>query len=100
MDELLLTVVVYELLLFLLVTNFFFLVAPKGAFCLSGCPVYRGLWGVRSSGIISSLLLFWLSVQMKELVIVYVEIEPFAALNVRIADNEIYLSGSFFRFLC
>ena len=47
MDELLLTVVVYELLLFLLVTNFFFLVAPKGAFCFSGCPVYRGLWGVR-----------------------------------------------------
>ena len=37
---------------------------------------------------------------MKELVIVYVEIEPFAALNIRIADNEIYLSGSFFCFLC
>ena len=80
--------------------TFFFLVAPKGALCFSGCPVYRGLWGVRSSGIISSLLLFRLSVQMKELVIVYVEIEPFAALNIRIADNEIYLSGSFFCFLC
>ena len=79
--------------------TFFFLVAPKGAFCFSGCPVYRGLWGVRSSGIISSLLLFRLSVQMKGLVIVYVEIEPFAALNIRIADNEIYLSGSFFCFL-
>ena len=38
MDELLLTVVVYELQLLLLVTNF----------CFSGCPVYRGLWGVRS----------------------------------------------------
>ena len=99
MDELLLTVVVYELLLFLL-DKLFFLVAPKGAFCFSGCPVYHGLWGVRSSGIISSLLLFRLSVQMKELVIVYVEIEPFAALNIRIADNEIYLSGYFFRFLC
>ena len=44
MDELLLTVVVYELLLLLLVTNsIFYLVAPKGAFCFSGCPVYRGL---------------------------------------------------------
>ena len=100
MDELLLTVVVYELLLFLLVTIFFFLVAPKGAFCFSGCPVYRGLWGARSSGIISSLLLFRLSVQMKELVVVYVEKEPFAALNIPIVDNEIYLSGPFFRFLC
>ena len=46
--------------------------APKGAVCFSGCPVYLGLCGVRSSGIISSRLLFRLSVQMKELVVVNV----------------------------
>ena len=101
MDELLLIVVVYDLLLLLLVTNFFvYLVAPKGAFWFSGCPVYRRHWGVRSSGIISSLLLFRLSFQMKELVVVYVEIEPFAVLLIRIVHNEIYLSSPFFRFLC
>ena len=100
MDKLLLIVVVYDLLLLLLlVTNFFFyLVAPKGAFCFSGCPVYRGHWVVRSSGIISSLLLFRLSVQMMEHVVV--EIEPFTVLTIRIVHNEIYLSGSCFRFLC
>ena len=88
MDELLLIVVVYDLLLLLLVTNFFvYLVAPKGAFCFSGCPVYRGQWGVRSSGIISSLLLFRLSAQMKELVVVYVKIEPLAVLPIRIVHN-------------
>ena len=38
--------------------------------------------------------------QMKELVVVYVEIEPFAVLPIRIVHNEIYLSGSFFRVLC
>ena len=89
MNELLLIVVVYDLLLLLL-----------GAFCFSGCPVYRRHWGVRSSGIISSLLLFRLSFQMKELVVVYVEIEPFAVLLIRIVHNEIYLSSPFFRFLC
>ena len=101
MDKLLLIVVVYDLLLLLLllVTNFFFyFVAPIGAFCFSGCPVYRGHWGVRSSGIISSLLLFRLSVQMMEHVVV--EIEPFTVLTIRIVHNEIYLSGSCFRFLC
>ena len=57
MDELLLTGVGYALLFLLLVTNFFFfLVAPKGAVCFSGCPGYRGLWGVRSSGIMSSFI--------------------------------------------
>ena len=34
MDEQQVTFVVYELLLLLLITNFFYLVAPKGAFCL------------------------------------------------------------------
>ena len=38
--------------------------------------------------------------QMKELVVVYVEIEPFAVLPIGIVHNEIYLSGSFFRVLC
>ena len=79
--------------------TFFYLVAPEGAFCFSGSPVYCGLWGVRSSRIITSLLLFWLSVQMKELVVVDVEIEPFAVLTIRIVHNEIYLPSSFFRFL-
>ena len=35
---------------------------------------------------------------MKELVVVYVKIEPFAVLPIHIVHNEIYLSGSIFRF--
>ena len=33
------------------------------------------------------------------LVVVDVEIQPFAVLTIRIVQNEIYLAGSFFRFL-
>ena len=65
----------------------------------SGCPGYLGRWGVRSSGIITSLLLFRLSVQMKELIVVYIKIEPFVVLTIRIVDNDVYLPGSFFCFL-
>ena len=100
MDELLLIVVVYYLPFLLLVTDlFFYMVAPKGAFCFSGCPGYLGRWGVRSSAIITSLLLFRLSVQMKELIVVYIKIEPFVVLTIRIVDNDVYLPGSFFCFL-
>ena len=46
-----------------------------------------------------SRLLFQLSVQMKELVVVYVKIEPFAVLTIHIVHNKIYFSRSFLRYL-
>ena len=60
-------------------------------YCWSQTFVLVGVLFIVVSGAFGrSRLLFRLSVQLKELVVVDVEIEPFAVLTIRIVHNEIY----------
>ena len=74
---------------------FFYLVSPKGAFCFSVCPVYRGLWCVRSFRMISICLLFRFSVLKKKFVVVDVEIEPFAFDHLHCSERNLFGGLSF-----